>query len=74
MVGVWFGVETAYRKSLIAKNESSRGGALKAKGSRLAAATAVNTAERPVGDVWGRAPAACPLFPGAWVNADQIPL
>lgn len=42
---VWFGVETTYRKSLIAKNESALGGALKAKESRLAAATAVNSAE-----------------------------
>ncbi|MGY4917677.1 hypothetical protein ACWD9K_21075 [Streptomyces sp. 900116325] len=45
VVGAWFGVETAYRKSLISKNESALGGALKAKESRLAAATAVNSAE-----------------------------
>lgn len=45
VVGVWFGVEAAYRKSLIAKNESALGGALKAKEPRLAVAAAVNSAE-----------------------------
>ncbi|WP_405893555.1 hypothetical protein OG612_30365 [Streptomyces sp. NBC_01527] len=42
---MWFGVEAAYRKSLIAKNESALGGALKAKEPRLAVAAAVNSAE-----------------------------
>lgn len=43
MVGVWLGVETAYQKSMIAKNESTLGAALKAKGSQLAAAASVNS-------------------------------
>ncbi|MET8401601.1 hypothetical protein [Streptomyces sp900116325] len=42
---MWFGVETAYRKSLITKDQSALVGALKAKQSRLAVATAVNSAE-----------------------------
>lgn len=45
VVGVWFGVETAYQKSLIAKNASALGAALEAKESQLAAAAAVNSTE-----------------------------
>ncbi|MFJ7945388.1 hypothetical protein ACIQ6K_17330 [Streptomyces sp. NPDC096354] len=42
---MWFGVETAHRRSLIAQNESALGAALKAKESQLAAAAAVNSTE-----------------------------
>ncbi len=45
VVGVWFGVETAYRKSLIAKNESALGAAFKTKESQLVAAAVVNSTE-----------------------------
>ncbi|MFD4231792.1 hypothetical protein [Streptomyces sp. NPDC058545] len=44
-VGVWFGVETAHRKSLNAKNESALGAAFKTKEPQLAAAAAVNSTE-----------------------------